>query len=96
MTFEKRGFLVSKAKDEEIRLPGITPRDWGVVFGPTGRAKYPFAKMLIGDYFVLASRGEANAVRSGLQSFYARHPGRQFWVRQSGSDEGEWVCRRIR
>jgi hypothetical protein len=87
---------MSRAKDEEIRLPGITPRDWGRVFGEDGRGRYPFGKMLIGDYFVLTSMGEASAVRSGLQSFYARHSGRQFWVRQRDNVEGEWVCRRIR
>ena len=87
---------VSRAKDEEVRLPGITPRDWGRVFGSSGRGKYPFGKMLIGDFFKVASLSEAKSVRSALQSYYSRHPGRQFWVRQSGDLEGEWVCRRIR
>ena len=85
---------MSKAKDEEIRLPGITPRDWGLGRRATsGRAKYPFKKMLIGDFFVVYSRTEAHGVRSALQSFYSRHAGRKFWVRQR--NDGEWVCRRI-
>ena len=85
---------MSKAKDEEIRLTGITPRDWGLSRRATsGRATYPFKKMLVGDFFVVYSRTEAHGVRSALQSFYSRHAGRKFWVRQRA--DGEWVCRRI-
>lgn len=84
---------MSKARDAEIRLPGIKPRNWGLEKRATGRVSYPFQKMLVGDFFVVYSVTEARGVRSALQSFYSRHAGRRFSVRQRA--DGEWVCRRI-
>ena len=83
---------MSRLRDEEVRSPGITPRDWGTG-RKSNRMQYPFKKMLVGDYFVVYSVIEARGVRSALQSFYSRHAGRKFWVRQR--EDGEWVCRRI-
>lgn len=73
--------------------PAIQPREKFLRRTPSGRAKYPFKGMQIGDYFCVQSLEEATLIRSALQSFYRRVPGRRFMVRQRVP--GEWVCRRI-
>lgn len=84
---------MSKAKDIEVRLPGIVPREHTLQLTLTGRRRYPFKAMIVGDFFKVHSWTDAVAVRSALRSFYNRITGRRFTVRQR--DCGEWVCRRI-
>jgi len=81
-------------RDEEVRLPGITPREHTVQRNVlTGRARYPFKYMLLGDFFVLTSQRDATASRDALKSFNRRSAGRRFAVRLR--HEGIWICRRI-
>lgn len=84
---------MSKARDEEVRLPGIVPREHQLRELPSGRMKYPFRAMVIGDYFRIFTWTQAVAVRSALRSFYTRATGRKFTVRQR--EDGEWLCRRV-
>ena len=83
---------MSKARDEEVRLPGIVPREHRIVKLPSGRCKYPFKAMVVGDFCRVLMMTEAIALRSALRSFYKRNAGRRFTVRQR--DDGEWICRR--
>jgi len=81
-------------RDEELKVEGLKPREHGVRRNAlTGRAKYPFKYMVLGDYIVLLTHRDAMAVRDALKSFYRRDPSKRFTVRQR--TEGEWVCRRI-
>ena len=81
-------------RDEELKLPGVEPREHAVRRNVlTGRAKYPFKYMVLGDYFLMSSYRDAMAARDALKSFNRRDPTRRFSVRQR--NEGEWVCRRI-
>lgn len=81
-------------RDEEVKTTGPVPREHAVRRNVlTGRAKYPFKYMVLGDYLVLTTNRDALAIRDALKSFYRRDPSRRFSVRQR--TEGEWVCRRI-
>jgi hypothetical protein len=82
-------------RDVEVQNPDpvIKAREHPVRHTISGRNKYPFKGMLIGDYFKVFSETEALLVRSALQSFYSRIKGRRFSVRQR--DDGEWICRRV-
>lgn len=82
-------------RDEEVQNPDsfIVAKEHPVRKTVTGRNKYPFKGMLVGDYFRVFSAGESILVRSALQSFYSRIPARRFTVRQR--EDGEWICRRV-
>lgn len=82
-------------RDVEIRNPdpAIQAREFALVRTPAGRVRYPFKRMIVGDYFRVYTMAEATAARNALQSFYKRTPGRVFTTRQR--DDGEWVCRRV-
>jgi len=87
-----------RLKDVEVRSPGITPRAHIMRKNLlTGRRKYPFKAMIIGDYFVLESSRDAQPVRNSLSTFYKKmlkqHKTRLFTVRPN--DQGVWICRRI-
>ena len=83
-------------RDKEIKNPDpiIKAREFHVRYTLSGRNKFPFRKMLIGDYFVMESQIQADQTRRALQSFYRREPGRKFTVRQK--EDGVWYCRRAR
>lgn len=76
-------------------LPGIRPRQHHVRYSATkNRYKWPFKGMILGDYCLIFSDGEARAARAALRSFYKRKgAGRRFYVHQEA--DGVWVCRRI-
>ena len=85
---------MSRAKDEEVRSPGVVPREHFVrPLGLRGRKKYPLKAMIVGDFFVLHSWDDALAIRAAIRSFHKRSPGRSFTVRQR--EAGVWVCRRV-
>jgi len=83
-------------RDVEVQNPDpvIKARQFHVSHSAAGRNKFPFRKMLIGDYFVMETLTEARQARCALQSFYKRIPGRRFMVRQK--DDGVWYCRRYK
>jgi hypothetical protein len=76
-------------------LPGIRPRQHHVRYSATrDRYKWPFKGMILGDYCLIFTAGEARAARAALRSFYKRQGvGRRFYVHQEA--DGVWVCRRI-
>jgi len=81
-------------RDEEVKTAGIEPREHAVRRNAlSGRAKYPFKYMVLGDYFVLVTHRDAMAARDALKSFYRRDQAKKFSVRQR--TEGEWICRRV-
>ena len=83
-------------KDVEVRLTGITPRKHVIRYNlSSGRARYPFKAMIIGDYIESHSLYEAINIRHGLKSFYRRIGGRRFTVRQTMEDDSIWICRRV-
>lgn len=84
------------AKDEEVKLEGITPREHVIRYSATsGRAKYPFKGMILGDYLIVHTKTEALALRDALKSFYRRIKNRRFTVRLKLDDDNTWVCRRV-
>jgi len=87
------GALVLRDKEVENSNPKIRIREFHVTHTVSGRNRFPFKKMLVGDFFRVFTFRESVSIRSALQSFYKRHPGRQFTTRQR--DDGEWVCRRV-
>jgi hypothetical protein len=86
---------MSKAKDVEIRPRGIDPRQYRVTHGPTGRRKYPFKKMICGDFIELWKKEDVLAIRNSLKTFHRRHKNVHFTVRQKANDTGLWICRRM-
>ena len=89
---------MSRLRDVEVRLPGITPRAHFIRKNSlTGRRKYPFKAMIIGDYFILDNSLDAQATRNSLKTFYRNmvkmRKVRVFTVRPNG--QGKWVCRRV-
>ena len=86
-----------KIKDFEVRLPGITPRAHALRKNQfTGRRKFPFKAMIIGDFIIIENQEDAVAVRNGLKTFYRamlkQRKIRVFTVRPN--DLGQWICRR--
>lgn len=81
-------------KDVEVKNPDpiIKARQFYISQSAGGRNKFPFKKMLIGDFFVMESMIQADQARRALQSFYKRVTGRRFMVRQK--EDGVWYCRR--
>lgn len=82
-------------KDEEVKNPDpvVKARQFFVRYTLSGRNKFPFKKMLVGDYFTVDTVVQADQTRRALQSFYNRTPGRRFTVRQK--EDGVWYCRRV-
>ena len=63
--------------------------------GPTGRRRYPFKVMQVGDWILLTSAREAQAIRDAIRSHVRRLPDRKFSVRQRLESDEVWICRRI-
>ena len=87
---------MSKARDIEVKMPGITAREHPVRgFGFQGKVHYPFAAMLIGDYFILETAKDAHKARSAASMQSKRNPLYRFTVRldKTGS---YWICRRVK
>jgi len=59
----------------------------------TGRARYPFKAMIVGDFFLLEGKDHAYAARNALKTFNRKNPTRRFSLKQD-IDSGYWVCRR--
>ena len=59
----------------------------------TGRARYPFKAMIVGDFFLLDGKDHAYAARNALKTFYRKNPTRRFTLKQD-VDSGYWICRR--
>jgi hypothetical protein len=59
----------------------------------TGRARYPFKAMVLGDFFLLDGKDHALAARNALKTFLRKNPVRRFAIRLD-SDSGYWICRR--
>jgi len=68
-------------------------RKMTVKYLASGRAKYPFKAMIIGDYFLVKSGADAQRARSAALFFSKRDPPRVFKVRESGWNE--WTCERV-
>jgi hypothetical protein len=84
------------AKDVEVKTLGITPKEHPVRRSSlTGRARYPFKAMIVGDYFLVHTHKDSLYIRNALKSFYKRIQGRRFTVRQKLEDDNVWVCRRV-
>lgn len=86
------------ARDVEITVPGIKPREHIVRrSSASGRAKYPFKAMIVGDYFTVHTERDALAVRDAIKSRTKRGTlgpaGARYTVRQR--EIGEWICRRV-
>ena len=59
----------------------------------TGRARYPYKAMVLGDFFLLDSKDHALAARNALKTFLRKNPARRFTIKVD-SDSGYWICRR--
>ena len=77
---------------KDVVVEGATEHT--VVVLPSGRRKYPFKRMLIGEWFSVFTLHDSRAVRHALRSFARRFPDRKFTVRQRLEDDDHWVCRR--
>jgi hypothetical protein len=44
----------------------------------TGRARYPFKAMIVGDFFLLEGKDHAYAARNALKTFNRKNPTRRF------------------
>lgn len=62
---------------------------------PSGRKKYPFKVMQVGDWILLESAREAQSIRDAIRSHVRRFPARKFSVRQRLDSDTVWVCRRV-
>ena len=59
----------------------------------SGRSKYPFKSMIIGDYFILHSAADAQRARSAATFHCKRQAGRYFEVKETGWHQ--WTCKRV-
>jgi len=90
---------MSKAKDVAVDNTDVEPRQHAVIKNAlTGRRKFPFKVMALGDYFELPNKDEALAVHNSLRTYYRALAKKllkpkKFTVRPNGS--GLWVCRRV-
>ena len=85
-----KGVLEMPAKD--VDSGGEEHR---VIVRPTGRRKYPFKVMEVGDWLLVESGSEAMAIRHAIRSHARRLPGRKFSVRQRMDRDDQWICRRV-
>ena len=60
----------------------------------TGRARYPYKAMVVGDFFLLDGKDHAYAARNALKTFNRKNPTRRFALRKD-TKSGFWICRRI-
>ena len=91
-TFEKQ------AEDKARELAGNTPlrpkRHVARYNLLTGRARYPFKAMIVGDFFLLDGKDHAYAARNALKTFNRKNPTRRFALKKD-TGSGFWICRRI-
>jgi hypothetical protein len=80
------------AKSAVTRRNTIKARCHSVGHTASGRTRYPFAAMVVNDFFVLMSQERAVKARNAIATFKAKNPGKQFTVYQF--KPGIWVCRR--
>jgi hypothetical protein len=96
-TMEITQTLEKQAEQTARELAGntpIRPRRHAVRYNVnTGRARYPFKAMILGDFFLLDSQDHAVAARNALKTFYRRYAGRKFTIKQEDAT-GYWICRR--
>jgi len=59
----------------------------------TGRARYPFKAMVLGDFFLLEGKDHALAARNALKTFLRKNPIRRFAIKKEPVS-GYWICRR--
>jgi len=91
---------MGRANDVEVRSPGIAPKEHPLRKNPlTGRRKYPFKAMIVGDYFCIENEEDAKAVRNSLKTFYKKVKEdkkiRKFTVRPKKCGIEFWICRRV-
>ena len=72
-----------KSKGKEHRIQRLA----------TGRSKYPFKSMIIGDYFLLLSAADAQRARSAATSYCRGQIGKMFEVKGTGWNQ--WTCKRV-
>jgi hypothetical protein len=87
--------LEKQAEDKARALAGfIRPKRHVARYNLlTGRARYPFKAMIVGDYIPVGRHDHAYAARNALKTFYRKNPTRRFSLKQD-IDSGYWVCRR--
>jgi len=71
----------------------IVPRRHSLRRWATGRPQYPFAAMIVGDFFVIDSEEGAVKARNALATFYRKTTGRKFNVLKT---DNFWTCTRIK
>jgi len=91
---------MGRANDVEVRSPGIAPKEHPLRKNQlTGRRKYPFKAMIVGDYFCIENEEDAKAVRNSLKTFYKKVKEdkkiRKFTVRPKKCGIEFWICRRV-
>lgn len=59
----------------------------------TGRARYPFKAMVLGDFFLLDGQDHALAARNALKTFLRKNAARRFAIKREVVS-GFWICRR--
>lgn len=59
----------------------------------TGRARYPYKAMVLGDFFLLEGKDHALAARNALKTFLRKNRARRFTIKMD-SGSGYWICRR--
>lgn len=90
-TLEKQAEVTARALAGNTHLK---PKRHVVIYHLlTGRARYPFKMMVVGDFFLLDGHDHAVAARNALKTFNRRLPHRRFTIKQDAGS-GFWICRR--
>ena len=96
-TMESTETLERQAENTARELAGntpIRPKRHAVRYNlVTGRARYPFKAMVIGDFFLLDGKDHALAARNALKTFLRKNPVRRFAIKREAVS-GFWICRR--
>jgi len=71
----------------------IAPRRHSLRRWATGRPQYPFAAMIVGDFFVIDTEDGAVKARNALATFCRKATGRKFSVLKT---DNFWTCTRIK
>ena len=96
-TMESTETLERQAENTARELAGntpIRPKRHAVRYNlVTGRARYPFKAMVLGDFFLLDGKDHALAARNALKTFLRKNPVRRFAIKREAVS-GFWICRR--
>ena len=96
-TMESTETLERQAENTARELAGntpIRPKRHAVRYNlVTGRARYPFKAMVLGDFFLLDGKDHASAARNALKTFLRKNPVRRFAIKREAVS-GFWICRR--